>query len=214
VASLKMGGVDYITKPMHGEEVLPRVRVHLRIRESTRALVERQRERLNQLRDAQRAILVLPEDVPQANFAVYYQPLDELGGDCYDVVPWASGNFAYFVAEITGHGPRAAYLTSALTRCCGNMPGPIFSPEDTMRGGGFGDVEDAECRPVFDGLLRPPQPAGALPLGHQRWPSSTDTGQSGVAQSVELDSAPLGIFGGAILQRTDLRVSRGDRFFL
>jgi sigma-B regulation protein RsbU (phosphoserine phosphatase) len=31
---------------------------------------------------------------------------------------------------------------------------------------------------------------------------------------VELDSDPLGIFGGAILQRTDIRVFRGDRFFM
>jgi hypothetical protein len=37
---------------MHGEEVLARVRVHLRIRETNRALVEQQRGRLNQLRDA------------------------------------------------------------------------------------------------------------------------------------------------------------------
>jgi sigma-B regulation protein RsbU (phosphoserine phosphatase) len=31
---------------------------------------------------------------------------------------------------------------------------------------------------------------------------------------VELGSDPLGVFGAAILQRTDLRVASGDRFFL
>jgi DNA-binding response OmpR family regulator len=39
VAGLKIGGVDYIAKPVHGEEVLARVRVHLRIRENNRAQV-------------------------------------------------------------------------------------------------------------------------------------------------------------------------------
>jgi sigma-B regulation protein RsbU (phosphoserine phosphatase) len=39
VAGLKIGGVDYIAKPVHGEEVLARVRVHLRIRQTNRALV-------------------------------------------------------------------------------------------------------------------------------------------------------------------------------
>ena len=34
VTGLKIGGVDYIAKPVHGEEVLARVRVHLRIRET------------------------------------------------------------------------------------------------------------------------------------------------------------------------------------
>ncbi len=39
VAGLKIGGVDYIAKPVHGEEVLARVRVHLRIRENNRARI-------------------------------------------------------------------------------------------------------------------------------------------------------------------------------
>jgi sigma-B regulation protein RsbU (phosphoserine phosphatase) len=81
VAGLKIGGVDYIAKPVHGEEVLARVRVHLRIRETNRALVGQHRARLEELRDAQQAILVRPEDCPQANFAIYYRPLEEAGGD-------------------------------------------------------------------------------------------------------------------------------------
>jgi len=114
VTGLKIGGVDYITKPMHGEEVLARVRVHLRIRQTSRALVEQQRARLNQLRDAQQAILVRPEDLPDAHFAVCYSPLEEAGGDCYDVLSLGSGIFSYFVADISGHGVSAAYLTSAV----------------------------------------------------------------------------------------------------
>src|SRR5579863_6969794 len=31
VTGLKIGGVDYISKPVHGEELLARVRIHLRI---------------------------------------------------------------------------------------------------------------------------------------------------------------------------------------
>jgi phosphoserine phosphatase RsbU/P len=104
VAGLKMGGVDYITKPMHGEEVLARVRVHLRIRQTNRALVEQQRARLNQLRDAQQAILVRPEDLPDAHFAVCYKPLEEAGGDCYDVLPWgpASSLTSWRISAATG----------------------------------------------------------------------------------------------------------------
>ena len=36
----------------------------------------------------------------------------------------------------------------------------------------------------------------------------------GVSQTLKLESDPLGMFGGAILQRADVRVSVGDRFFL
>ncbi len=108
IAGLKIGGVDYITKPVHGEEVLARVRVHLRIRETNRALVREHRQRLEQLRDAQQAILVRPEDCPEAGFAVYYKPLEEAGGDFYDVLSARAGDvFAYFVADISGHGVSA-----------------------------------------------------------------------------------------------------------
>ena len=43
VAGLKIGGVDYISKPVHIEELLARVRVHLRIRATNRMLADQQR---------------------------------------------------------------------------------------------------------------------------------------------------------------------------
>ena len=92
------------------------------------------RARLEQLRDAQQAILVRPDDCPEANFAVYYKPLEEAGGDFYDVIPLGAGIFAYFVADISGHGVSAAFLTSAVKALLRQYAGPMFSPEDTMRG--------------------------------------------------------------------------------
>ena len=215
VSGLKMGGVDYITKPMHGEEVLARVRVHLRIRETNRALVEQQRARLNQLRDAQQAIMVRPEDLPDANFAVYYKPLEEAGGDCYDVLPLGDGIFGYFVADISGHGATAAYLTSAVKALLRQYAGPMFSPEDTMRGvdSVMGQMLGAEqyLTACYARLNRQTRRLSVISAGH---PPLILVSLAGVPQTVELDSDPLGMFGGAILQRTDIKVSRGDRFFM
>ena len=42
VTGLKIGAVDYVAKPLYGEELLARVRIHLRIRETNRALVKEQ----------------------------------------------------------------------------------------------------------------------------------------------------------------------------
>ncbi len=215
VAGLKMGGVDYITKPMHGEEVLARVRVHLRIRETNRALVEHQRARLNQLRDAQQAIMVRPEDLPDANFAVYYKPLEEAGGDCYDVVPLGDGIFLYFVADISGHGPGAAFLTSAVKALLRQYAGPMFSPEDTMRGvdSVMGQLlgEEQYLTACYARLNRQTHRLSVISAGH---PPLILVSRAGVPQTVELDSDPLGMFGGAILQRTDIKVAKGDRFFM
>jgi len=215
VAGLKIGAVDYVAQPLHGEEVLARVRVHLRIRENNRALVRERRARLEQLRDAQRAILVRPESCPEAGFAVYYKPLEETGGDFYDVVPLGSHTFAYFVADISGHGVTAAFLTSAVKALLRQYSGPLFSPEDTLRG------VDAVMRQMlgeeqyltacYARLDRPTRRLSVVSAGH---PPLILVSRDGSAQTVDMDSDPLGIFSAAVLRRKDLRVSPGDRFFL
>jgi len=92
---LHAGGVDYISKPFYAEEVLARVRVHLRIRQAVRVVALREEARLAELREAQRSILVLPEDLPEASFAVSYRPLGAAGGDIYDVLQLGDRLFAY-----------------------------------------------------------------------------------------------------------------------
>jgi len=215
VAGLKIGGVDYVAKPVHGEEVLARVRVHLRIRENNRALVAQHRARLEQLRDAQQAILVHPDDCPAANFAVYYKPLEEAGGDFYDVVPLGTGIFAYFVADISGHGVSAAFLTSAVKALLRQYAGPVFSPEDTMHGvdAVMGQMlgEEQYLTACYARLNRPTRRLTVVGAGH---PPLILVSRDGTPQTVELESDPLGMFGTATLHRRDLRVSPGDRFFL
>jgi phosphoserine phosphatase RsbU/P len=215
VAGLKLGGVDYIAKPVHAEEVLARVRVHLRIRENNRALVAEQRARLEQLRDAQQAILVQPNDCPEASFAVFFKPLEETGGDFYDVIPLGPGMFGYFVADFSGHGVSAAFLTSAVKALLRQYAGPVFSAEDTMHGvdAVMGQMlgDEQYLTACYARLNRPTRRLTVVGAGH---PPLILVSRSGTAQTVEMESDPLGMFGTATLHRRDLRVSPGDRFFL
>ena len=215
VAGLKIGGVDYIAKPVHGEEVLARVRVHLRIRETNRALAAQHRTRLEQWRQAQQAILVRPEDLPEANFGVYYQPLEEAGGDFYDVIRLGEDIYAYFVADISGHGASAAFLTSAVKALLRQYGGPVFSPEDTLRGvdSVMGQLlgEERYLTACYARLNRQSRRLTVIGAGH---PPLILVSREGEAQTVELASDPLGVFGAAILRRRDLPVRPGDRFFL
>jgi sigma-B regulation protein RsbU (phosphoserine phosphatase) len=215
VKGLKIGGVDYVSKPVHGEEVLARVRVHLRIGANNRKIAREHQARLEELRNAQQAILVRPENCPEASFAVFYQPLEEAGGDFYDVVTVNTEVFGYFVADVSGHGVSAAFLTSAIKALLRQYTGPLFSPEDTMRG------VDAVMRQMlgegqyltacYAHLNRRTKRLSVVSAGH---PPLIVVSASGNAKTLEMDSDPLGIFSSLVLQRKEVKVAPGDRFFL
>src|SRR3569833_2383702 len=215
VLGLKVGGVDFIAKPFYAEEVLARVRVHLRIRETNRLLVQQTRARLEQLRDAQRAILVRPEDFPEASFAVYYEPLEEAGGDLYDVVPIDSETFSYFVADVSGHGVTAAFPPSAIKALLRQYTSPLFSPEATHRN------EDLVMRQIFGEeqfmtvcYARLNRRGGRLSVVSAGNPPLILVTRAGRVEIVDIDSEPLGLFNASVLQRKDIRVGHGDRFYL
>ncbi|MCX7823688.1 MAG: fused response regulator/phosphatase [Syntrophobacterales bacterium] len=114
VKGLSLGGVDYITKPVEVQELLARIKVHLKIREAIERLQVLQKEQLKTLEVAQKAILVKPEDLPEARFAVYYSPLSGAGGDFYDVVEIGNNIYGFFLGDISGHDLKSAFVTSAL----------------------------------------------------------------------------------------------------
>jgi sigma-B regulation protein RsbU (phosphoserine phosphatase) len=215
VKGLKIGGVDYVSKPVHGEEVLARVRVHLRIRDNNRAITLQHQSKIEELRDAQQAILVRPENCPEASFAVFYEPLEGAGGDFYDVVDLDSGVFGYFVADVSGHGASAAFLTSAIKALLRQYTGPLFSPEDTMRG--IDTVmrqmlgEEQYLTACYANLNRRTGRLSVVSAGH---PPVIVVSASGKAQTLQMDSDPLGIFSALVIQRKEIKVAPGDRFFL
>lgn len=215
VSGFKAGGVDFVSKPLHGEEVLARVRVHLRIRESNRQLAQDHQARIEQFRTAQQAILVHPQDLVEASFAVEYKPLEGAGGDFYDVVQIDPDVFGYFVADVSGHGVSAAFLTSAIKALLRQYSGPLFSPEDTMRG--VDRVmrqilgEEQYLTALYAVLNRRTRRLAVVSAGH---PPMVLSRAKGGLDLVEMTSDPLGIFSSLVLQRQDLRVAPGDRFYL
>ena len=215
VKGLKVGGVDYVTKPVHGEEVLARVRVHLRISENNRAITRQHQARIEEFRNAQQAILVRPESCPEASFAVYYKPLEAAGGDFYDVVAVDSDVFGYFVADVSGHGVSAAFLTAAIKALLRQYTGPLFSADDTMRG--IDTVmrqmlgEEQYLTACYANLNRRTGRLSVVSAGH---PPVVIVRPSGQAQTLEMDSDPLGIFSSLVIKRKEVQVSPGDRFYL
>jgi sigma-B regulation protein RsbU (phosphoserine phosphatase) len=158
---------------------------------------------------------VCPEDFPEASFAVFYKPLEIASGDFYDAVTVKSDVVGYFVADVSGHGVSAAFLTSAIKALLRQYTGPLFSPEDTMRG------VDAVMRQMlgdeqyltacYAHLNRSTKRLSVVSAGH---PPLLIVSASGKAQAIEMNSDPLGIFSSLVLQRRDVTVAAGDRLFL
>jgi phosphoserine phosphatase RsbU/P len=211
---LHVGGVDYISKPFHVEEILARTRVHLRIRRAMQRWTETQRAHLEELRQAQQSMLVNPEDVPEACFAVHYSPLDTVSGDIYDVLPLADDLISYFVADISGHGVGASFLTSAVKALLRQYSTPMYSPEDTMRG--INAVMHATLTngnyltACYARLYKRRRMLAVVSAGHPPFIHVAN----GKATSVRVESDPLGVFGSVVLQKREVNVSSGDRFFL
>jgi sigma-B regulation protein RsbU (phosphoserine phosphatase) len=215
INGLQIGGVDYVTKPVHREELLARVRIHLRVRESNLRLAERQCRQLEQLRSAQRTILIQPEETAGRHFSVCYRPLEEAGGDFYDVVELGPDVTGYFVADVSGHNLGAAFLTSALKALLRQYTVAVFSPEEMMWG----------IDKVMRHLLGEDQYLTACYARHSHvsgWVSIVNAGHppaillsaSGSAEVLEMESEPLGMFGSVVLQRIERRMYPGDRLFL
>ncbi|HNY32243.1 MAG TPA: fused response regulator/phosphatase [Fibrobacteria bacterium] len=128
-----LGAVDYVVKPFHLEELRARVRIHLQLSLSLKALAQGQAKRLESLVAAQRSILTRPEEHPEARFSVHFQPVQEAGGDLYDVVEIGPGVHGYFVGDVSGHDLGTSLVASAATALLRQNSGPAWSPEDTLR---------------------------------------------------------------------------------
>jgi phosphoserine phosphatase RsbU/P len=215
VTGLKIGAVDFISKPVHAEEVLARVRIHLRIQETNRRLIRESSAHMEELRYAQQSILIRPETLPAANFSVCYRPLEGVGGDFYDVVEIAPDVYAYFVADISGHGPSSSFLTSALKALLRQYAKPVYSPEDAMQG--VGSVlrqlltDEQFVTACYACLYRQTGRLTVVSAGH---PPMLIVSPRGQLQAIAMDSEPLGVFNSTLLQRKDVTVGQGDRLFL
>ncbi|MCG8603812.1 SpoIIE family protein phosphatase [bacterium] len=130
-----VGLFQYVEKPWDNEQVRLTIRnglvnsnlrsiLQTKIRELDNVLLERdklaeQNEMLNEelmlARNVQESML--PQSYPFMNgisIAAKYIPALEIGGDFYDVIPLANNRVGVLIADVTGHGIKAALITVLL----------------------------------------------------------------------------------------------------
>ena len=132
IRGFSVGAVDYVTKPYDHDEIIARVKLHLRLSNAMKAVIETQANRLSQLTHAQQAILLSPEDLPEAKFSVYYKSVMEAGGDFYDVLQLSKDIFGYFCADVSGHNLGSSLATSSFKALISQNAGVVHSPKETL----------------------------------------------------------------------------------
>jgi sigma-B regulation protein RsbU (phosphoserine phosphatase) len=118
VRAFAAGGVDYITKPFQGEEVLARVETHLALRNLQKQLERANQKMVQEMHLAgQVQASFLPDKLPNApgwQFSVSLLPARETSGDFYDTFMLPDGRLGILVADVVDKGVCAALFMSLL----------------------------------------------------------------------------------------------------
>lgn len=215
VKAFDIGAVDYVGKPFHKAEVLARVRLHLKLNLSRKQALAMQTEKLQQLHEAQQAILVTPEDLPGAKFGISYSPLHEAGGDFYDVLSISEDIFGYFVADISGHDLKASFTTPAIKVLLAQHASPVYTATDTVKNvNGVLSTVLKEGDHITASYVRLNRASGVLELVNAGHPPILFITNDGAVEYLETTGDVLGVFETVCFDPLERNVQPGDRFFI
>jgi sigma-B regulation protein RsbU (phosphoserine phosphatase) len=209
-----LGAVDYITKPFHPLEILARVRIHLKLSIATNSLVAEQAGKLRQISRAQAGMMPVPGENPHARFSVYYQSLEEAGGDFYDILNISDHIIGYFVADFSGHDIQTSYMTASVKALLAQNCSPVYSPAESMKM--INDVlveilpEGKYLTACYLHLNRTTKKLTIINAGH---PPVIFIPRGGKPGLIKTEGDVLGIFKDAHFGSRVVDVSGGDRFF-
>ncbi|WP_035238711.1 PP2C family protein-serine/threonine phosphatase [Desulfobacter vibrioformis] len=211
----ELGAVDYILKPFHSQEVLARVRIHLKLSIATNSLVQDQARKLRQVSRAQNAMLPKPEDFPDAGFSVFYRPLEEAGGDLYDILNISNQITGYFLADSSGHDIETSYTTASVKALLAQNCTPVYSPRESMKM--INDVlveilpREKYLTACYLHLNRGTRIMTLVNAGH---PPVVYMPKGKKPFFIKIQGDILGMFSDASFGMKRIAVNQGDRFFV
>lgn len=212
----EVGGVDYITKPIAGAEVIARVSTHLRLRRAYDELAELQAEKIQRLAGAQEALMPSPEDLPEAKFSILLRQILQAGGDFYDVVPVTNEVTDYIVADASGHDLAASFWTAALKTLIAQNAHPENSPRNIVHA-----INNALRRILPDGVFftliyaRINRKNNSLTLVNAAHPPAIVIPADGKEPyAVHQQGDLVGMFDDAVYDSQDFNLQTGDRLLL
>ncbi|TAL31010.1 MAG: response regulator [Spirochaetes bacterium] len=137
VTGIEAGANDYLTKPVNRSELLARVRSLITIKSSMK-----EHQRLSMLQREMRLAqeiqsTLLPEKAPYMKgleTSVLYRPMHEVGGDFYDFNVLGPSEMGVLIADVTGHGIPAAFVSAMLQATYSVYKEDVRDPSTLMKG--------------------------------------------------------------------------------
>jgi sigma-B regulation protein RsbU (phosphoserine phosphatase) len=218
VRAFAVGGVDYVTKPFHVEEVLARVRTHLDLRRLQKQLQEanlRMEQELTLAGQVQASFLPgRSPGLPGWQVAFALLPARTTSGDFYDVHMLPNGRLAILIADVVDKGVGAALtmvLSWSLLRTAAlehpAAPALVF---DVVNRRLLEDTHTGDFVTVFYGVLDPT--TGLLVYGNAgHHPPYLLRGPAGRRfETLGGTGLPLGIQEEAAWQEGEVEIAPGD----
>ena len=218
VKAFTVGGVDYITKPFHIEEVLARVETHLALRK-----LQEQLELANQKMTQELALAgevqegFFLQELPEISgwqLSMKMKSARETSGDFFDVIPLPRGYYGILMADVVDKGVAAA-LFMACSWSLMRTYAPDFPshPEMVLTSVNQRILEDTTAQQfvtIFYAVLDPATGRFVYAnAGHS--PPMVFNSQSGeVLQRLEYTGKPLGLFEDEVWEHGEIELSPGD----
>lgn len=119
IMGLTIGADDFLLKPLNTRELIARVLSLLRLKKTHDELYEKNRLIETELKVARKIQqFVVPLSFPEIknpSIACRYLPIEQIGGDFFDVFQLEDNSFGFLIADVTGHGIPAALVMSMST---------------------------------------------------------------------------------------------------
>jgi phosphoserine phosphatase RsbU/P len=220
VHAFRAGGVDYITKPFHLEEVLVRVETHLALRRLQAQLQEANRKFERELALAgQIQSSFLPRELPPApgwQLAARLAPARETSGDFFDAFTLPDERIGVLVADVVDKGVGAALfmaLCSSLLRTyTAEFPGDPARAFAEVNRRILADTDAAQFVTVFYGALDPA--AGELAYCNAGQCPALHLSPDGAAAELIRTGPPLGAFEEGAWSVERVTLDHGDALVL
>lgn len=216
VRGFDAGGLDFITKPIVGAEVIARVRTHLRLRQAYERLAQLHAERLHGLASAQQTLMPDPVNAHPAQYFASIRQALSAGGDFYDVIHTGADVVDYLVADASGHDLAASLWTASLKALTAEFASPVNVPGEIVHA-----LNSSLCRFMPSGAFftltyaRLNHRTGDLSLVSAAAPPAIVVHAAKEAPTILLQEGDvLGAFPDAVFGGIELKLQPSDRLWL